>query len=209
MDLELPGINGLEATAQIRQREKITGRRTPIVGMTAHAMDSDRLKCLAAGMDGYTSKPFRPDQLRRIVANVSAGVLGGPDRSPPTASAPACSPPEPVWDYSEALRLADGNRKVVGIIITTFLKDLRETLPLAQSAALARDEKRLSQMAHRWKGSLSLLGAQRAIKCAARLEELCRLGEPERLLESFHKLQNEMLVLRKELSIAERERVVC
>ena len=209
MDLELPGINGLEATAQIRQREKTTGRRTPIVGMTAHAMDSDRLRCLAAGMDGYTSKPFRPDQLRRIVANVAAGVLGKPVRSGPTASAPAGSPQEAAWDLAEALRLADGNRKVVGIIVTTFLKDLQETLPLAQSAALARDEKGLARLAHRWKGSLSLLGARRAVQCAARLEELCRLGEPERLLESYHKLQNELLVLRKELSIAERERVAC
>lgn len=209
MDLELPGISGIEATAQIRAREKERGKHTHIMGMTGHAMDSDRAGCLAAGMDGYISKPFRPDQLRRAVENVAVGVSGGTVGYAPPARAPAACPQEPVWDAAEALRLADGNRMAVGIIIQTFLKDLRATLPAAQSAALARDEKRLAKAAHRWKGALGLLGARRAFSCAVRLEEVCRLGEPERLLESFQRLHHELLVLEKALCLAEQESVSC
>lgn len=209
MDLEMPGINGIEATARIRQWEKENGRHTPIIAMTAHAMDSDRERCLAAGMDAYTSKPFRPDQLRGLIARVASGAAGKSAPSAPPAVALTATTDEPVWDSSEALRLADGNRKVVSLIIRTFLKDLRETLPAAQSAALARDEKALAGLAHRWKGSLGLLGARRALSCAVKLEETCRLGEPERLLESFQRLHNELLVLDKALSNAEQECLSC
>ena len=209
MDLEMPGINGIEATAQIRQREKDSGRHIPIIAMTAHAMDSDRERCLAAGMDAYTSKPFRPDQLRGLIARIASSAAGGPAASVPPAVAPTAPDDEPVWDFLEALRLADGNWKVVSIIIKAFLKDLRETLPAAQDAALARDAKRLGGLAHRWKGSLGLLGAKRALSCAVKLEETCRLGEPERLLESFQRLNNELLVLEKTLSNAKQEIIPC
>ncbi len=210
MDLEMPGINGIEATAQIRQQEMDSGRRTPIIAMTAHALDTDRGRCLAAGMDDYISKPFWPDQLRRVVEAASRGVVVGETVStPPPASAPKPPPQELAWDPSEALRLADGNRKAVGIIITTFLEDLRVTLPAAQSAALARNETLLAGMAHRWKGSLGLLGAKRALACAVRLEEACRLGETERLLEIFQQLHKALLELERTLSAANQESTPC
>lgn len=209
MDLEMPGINGIEATVQIRQREKESGRHTPIIAMTAHAMDGDRERCLAAGMDAYTSKPFRPDQLRSLIASIASGAAGGFAASAPPAAAPTAPNDGSVWDFSEALRLADGSRKVVSLIIKAFLKDLRETLPAAQSAAMAQDVKCLAGLAHRWKGSLGLLGAKRALSCAVKLEETCRLGEPERLLESFQRLHNELLVLDKALSNTEQEIIQC
>ena len=63
MDIEMPNMNGLEASAAIRQREKVTGRHIPIIAMTARVMKGDQEKCLAAGMDAYVSKPILPGDL--------------------------------------------------------------------------------------------------------------------------------------------------
>jgi CheY-like chemotaxis protein len=70
MDLEMPEMGGLEATAAIRSREQATGKHIPIIAMTAHAMIGDREKCLAVGMDGYVSKPVHADDLYAALDNV-------------------------------------------------------------------------------------------------------------------------------------------
>jgi CheY-like chemotaxis protein len=68
MDVQMPELDGFEATAAIREQEQRTGRHIPIIAMTASAMKGDRERCLAAGMDGYISKPIDPEQLYKAVA---------------------------------------------------------------------------------------------------------------------------------------------
>lgn len=67
MDVQMPEMDGFEATARIREKEKETGGHIPIIAMTAHAMKGDRERCLAAGMDGYVSKPVRPDTISETI----------------------------------------------------------------------------------------------------------------------------------------------
>lgn len=70
MDIQMPEMDGLEATARIREQEHETGTRIPIVAVTANAMMGDRERCLAAGMDGYATKPIRPAELFRTIMEV-------------------------------------------------------------------------------------------------------------------------------------------
>jgi CheY-like chemotaxis protein len=67
MDVQMPGMDGLQTAAAIREQEKLTGGHIPILAMTAHAMNRDREKCLEAGMDAYVSKPVSPGELYRAI----------------------------------------------------------------------------------------------------------------------------------------------
>jgi len=72
MDIQMPELDGLQATAEIRRREGQNGKRIPIVAMTAHAMAGDRERCLDAGMDGYIAKPIHPGELMALITGMSA-----------------------------------------------------------------------------------------------------------------------------------------
>jgi len=92
MDVHMPEMDGFEATSSIRARERFTGKRMPIVAVTAHAMMGDRDKCLAAGMDAYVSKPLRKAELMEVIANLIANrKLGIVPRSGGSSEVPARS----------------------------------------------------------------------------------------------------------------------
>jgi PAS domain S-box-containing protein len=83
MDVQMPDMDGFEATGMIRAREQSSGRRLPIIAMTAHSMKGDEERCLAAGMDGYVSKPIEVEQL---FATIDTVLSGPPDPTPTTSS---------------------------------------------------------------------------------------------------------------------------
>jgi two-component system sensor histidine kinase/response regulator len=74
MDVQMPEMDGYQTTAAIRHKEKSMGAHLPIVAMTAHALDRDRERCLAAGMDAYLSKPIQTDKLYELVDRMASGL---------------------------------------------------------------------------------------------------------------------------------------
>ena len=83
MDVQMPEMDGFQATAAIREAEKGTGRRTPIIALTAHAMKGDQERCLAAGMDDFVSKPIQPEELLRTIGSCVAAPAEGGGKVPP------------------------------------------------------------------------------------------------------------------------------
>jgi CheY-like chemotaxis protein len=86
MDVQMPEMDGLEATAAIRTMEAVTGAHVPIIALTAHAMKGDREICIAAGMDEYLSKPINPKQLFALI-ELLTGATPDPGVIPPPAEA--------------------------------------------------------------------------------------------------------------------------
>ena len=162
MDLQMPVMGGLEATAAVRLRERDTDRHVRIVAMTAHAMESDRQRCLAGGMDGYLSKPIDPAQLFAVVEE--AGDGGG---GVPTGVA------GPVTFDEDALRRRlSGDEALMAVVIRMFLDDLPVRLAAAGDAVAGRDAAAIRAAAHALKGSAANLAADGLCEAARALERV-------------------------------------
>ena len=169
MDVQMPGMDGLEATAAIRRGEG-GGDRVPILAMTAHAMMSDRDRCLASGMDGYLAKPVNA---REMIALVE-GLARAPAPAAPVAPEPAAtaSPTTAIFDREEALARCFDNRDMVRKMIESFFRDTEELFPPMRAALAAGDLEEVGRLGHRIKGTVIYLAAQPAIDAAQRVEQL-------------------------------------
>jgi CheY-like chemotaxis protein len=98
MDVQMPELDGLKATALIRAREQGTDKHTPIIAMTAHAMKGDRERCLEAGMDGYLAKPIQPQELWAALARLAPAPASAETNGQPAA------PQEKVFDQALGLK---------------------------------------------------------------------------------------------------------
>ena len=171
MDMMMPVMDGLEATRRFRASE--IGQPTPIVAMTANAMQGDRERCIEAGMNDYISKPFEVAQLHRMLE--SYGHLGTRAAAPAPAPAPARTPqmtlpPVPSFDYDAAVRGSD--QEVVEIITEIFIEQWPGDLLAMRQAVEQGDAASLRLTAHALKGSLGMFGAKPAAALAAELESL-------------------------------------
>ncbi len=169
MDLEMPELGGFEAVGLLRERERGTGRHLPVIALTAHAMKGDRERCLAAGMDGYVSKPIRAPEL---FEEMDAAL--GTARQP--AAAPAV-PAEGVVDFREALEHVGGDVALLRELASVFVAEAPKMAGAIRDALAARDAPRLRRGAHTLKGASSTFGAHAAFEAAHRLEQLGAAGD--------------------------------
>jgi signal transduction histidine kinase/CheY-like chemotaxis protein/HPt (histidine-containing phosphotransfer) domain-containing protein len=167
MDVEMPGMSGLEATAALRQRERGTSRHLPIIALTAHAMKGDRERCLAAGMDGYVAKPVQAGELARAIAALLPG------------SGPAPDGDGVALDAKTALDRTGGDRALLQEVVQLFLKDYPRLVEEMRGAAAAGDAGRLRRAAHTLKGTVNIFGPSPVAASAARLEDLGRAGKTD------------------------------
>jgi CheY-like chemotaxis protein len=179
MDVQMPELDGLGATREIRLRERHTGKHALIIAMTAHALTGDRERCLDAGMDEYLPKPIRPRQLVETIAAVTGKALVvGPTASPvsesPAAAAPASNK---MVDWEAALAATAGDQGLLCELIDAYFLE-RPRLARELDDALERtDFDLLHRAAHTIKSSMRLFGAARPLDLSFRLEQLGRKRE--------------------------------
>jgi PAS domain S-box-containing protein len=176
MDVQMPEMNGLEATALIRREEQAAGRHVPIIAMTAHAMKGDRERCLQAGMDGYVAKPVRAHDLFEAVARIipSEAVAGGRwtvDGTEPSSPSTVHRPPSTL-DEAELLDRVGGDRALLRDIVSMFLDASPRSLAELREAAARGDAAALHRQAHTFKGMVGHFGATEAVEAALRLETM-------------------------------------
>ena len=180
MDVQMPGMDGLEATAAIRQRES-EGRHVPIIAMTAHAMQSDRERCLAAGMDAFLVKPVNCHDLIGLVESLAKGK---PREAPvfdrpgeigavrPAAAHGAASESRlaGIFDADKALERCFDSHEMLGTMIQSFFAEADDLLAQMRRALESGDLSEVGRLGHDLKGTLVYLGAESAAEAALLVE---------------------------------------
>jgi two-component system, sensor histidine kinase and response regulator len=169
MDVQMPDMDGYEATAAIRRKEKLTGAHVPIIAMTARAMKGDRERCLAAGMDGYVSKPIRAEQLFETIEEELSSLRSSGPRTCQTENVPGVDGKK-IMDREAALAHVEGDRDLLSEMAELFLNNLPGLLKKIHAAVGLRDASALENAAHNLKGSVSNFCAREVFDAARRLE---------------------------------------
>jgi CheY-like chemotaxis protein len=187
----MPEMNGLEATAAIRQHEAAGGGHVPIIALTAHALQGARERCLAAGMDAYLAKPIDAEEL---ISTVETCAEGG---SSPLAEAAAAlaAGPLPVFDQGTALKHSGGDRRLLTEVVAFFRADYPSSLRQIGSAIQTNDAEQLRLGAHALKGALATVGSAAGREAAFRLEQMGRAGDMDGAPEALTALRETIVSL--------------
>ncbi len=201
MDIQMPQIDGLEATKVIRDLERGTGRHLPIIAMTAHAMAGDADRFLNAGMDAYMSKPLDVHQLHEVIQqftskNDEQSSMNDPD---PVDRPTRVKPNHRMFNRDQLLVQLDGDEDLLCEVASLFLKESALVMEDLAQAVATTDAEAIGQVAHKLKGSASIFGAKRLVDSLGRLEQMGRAAAFDSLSFVFHETQTGMERLWMEL----------
>ena len=177
MDIQMPEMDGFEATRILRRREQRTGAHVPIVAMTAHAMKGDRERCLKAGMDDYVSKPLQIDKLLAVVARLTMKIEEARPPAPPNPTPPelgAGGRASSIFDPQTALDRTDGDQELLREILELFRGQADLLRPQITAALARRDGLALERAAHSLKGAAGNISAEQVRAICLRLEQAGR-----------------------------------
>ncbi|HEU0220546.1 MAG TPA: PAS domain-containing protein [Gallionella sp.] len=171
MDIQMPVLDGFEATRLIRANPALAG--IPVIAMTANASEEDRERCLAAGMDDFIGKPFKPDMFYAVIAR----WLARQPQQAPASDAPAASVVKVAWagdpeiiDFTVLAELVGGNKLKMREFVLKLLASARQDMAEVEAAMEHKDMKKLAALGHHIKSPASMAGAMK-------LAELCRILE--------------------------------
>ncbi len=202
MDVQMPGVDGLEATRRIRDpRSAVLDHAIPIIAMTAHAMQGDRERCLEAGMDDYVSKPISPEALADALdrwlpsddVTPAAMVPAGPRRTVPAGAGDAAAP---AFDSAGMMDRLMGDQDLARIVVDGFLEDAPRLVQGLRDALAAGDGEVAVRQAHTIKGASATVGGEALRAVALRMERAGSAGDFEAVTARLPELESELDRLR-------------
>ena len=203
MDVQMPVMDGFQATQTIRKLADPKKARLPIVAMTAHALKGDAERCLGAGMDAYVSKPVKGEELIELIetlADRSPSVTANGVSSAPVHPQATSSPAASIFDPDLALKRCLNKRDLLQQMIAFFFKDADDSLPSMRTALQAGDLMEVGRLGHRLKGSIAHIGAEAASQAALHVERfLLHAGDKTDAGVAVRALERECEVLKAAL----------
>jgi len=200
MDVQMPEMDGFEATAAIRKIEKANGTHTPILAMTANAMRGDRERCLEAGMDGYVAKPIHMEELiMAMERTITADFVEAGNGDAALSESPN------LIDRSAVLARLDGNADLLAEMAEMFLQECPRLLEQIRQAIALSDAKAVEQSAHALKGAVSNFTSDGPFQVALRLEMLGRGRDLGGVSEVHTALEREVASLNSALETMRKE----
>ncbi|MDA0591254.1 MAG: response regulator, partial [Planctomycetota bacterium] len=185
MDVQMPELDGLSATKEIREGEQSSGRHIPIVAMTAHAMAGDQERCLEAGMDAYTSKPIRRKAIEAVIAEIAERFLVSEQTDSQNEN-------EKVIDTEALLEELDDDKDMLQTMLQMFEKDAATRLPKLREAVNSGDAETVAAEAHALKGGVGNFFADSAVAAADALEAAGRSGELTNAASLLARLESQL-----------------
>lgn len=180
MDIQMPVMNGLEATQRIRELETGTARHTPIIAMTAHAMKGDRATCLKAGMDDYLSKPVRRHELHRALlpfagSSMNSDVQDSNNQTTPvteqlSGNGKMTNDEIPVIDWKTAMANVADDKELFNAVKVSALDEIPGLMPRLSQAIDAGNKPEAQRLAHTIKGAARVIAASRTMAVAEKIE---------------------------------------
>ena len=196
MDVQMPEMDGLEATRVIREREEVSGTRLPILALTAHAAAEDCERCLATGMDGYVSKPIRLAALQDAIAQLFGELQDQDGTKHPAETQYAASLPRLI-DERKVLAGLGGDRELMAEVLRLFIDDSARLLREMHTAVARKNAEAIRQVGHALKGSIANLSSGTAQELAAEMEQVGKSGDLESAPGLVERLEHELTMLQE------------
>ena len=198
MDIQMPKMDGFEATSIIREKEKITHRHVPIIAMTAYALKGDRERCIEAGMDNYIAKPIKPEDIGMIMAM----YLVPEQQALTVAGQPAIIQS---FDKTSLLERLSGDREFCKEIVDLFVQDFPHQLVVLKKALREKDGSMIEKHGHKIKGASANAEAQIMKEIAREIEKYGKKNDIGKILPLIERLEEEFERLKAEALIIDEE----